>query len=261
MNFDFNITGIQRVILVGREEYPEMITDFSKNKMYSNELIYNLSGHSRVIFNGKELINTPGSVRFLPKCELYEYRVERLERGECVDVFFDTDSPISEEAFVLDMSKREGLEALFKKIFCAFVAKDDGYILECKSLLYRIFYELRKSAYVPEDKFKLIKPALEMIRSRLLSSDIHIQELASVCGISETYLKLLFKERFGVSPKKYMIQMKINHACELLRSERYSVTQVSELCNFSDVYFFSRQFKEYTRITPTQFIKKYKSSK
>jgi len=53
----------------------------------------------------------------------------------------------------------------------------------------------------------------------------------------------------------------LHYACELLRLERYSVAQVAELCNFSDIYFFSRQFKEYMGITPTQFVRKYRSSK
>ena len=79
--------------------------------------------------------------------------------------------------------------------------------------------------------------------------------------MGESYFQKLFKEIYGISPKKYIIQLKINHACDLLRLERYTVTQIAELCNFSDVYFFSRQFKEYMGITPTQFIKKYRSSK
>ena len=261
MNFDFNITGIHRVIMVGREEYPEMITDFKKNKIYHNELIYNLSGYSRVLFNGKELMNTPGSIRFLPICDLYEYRVERIERGECIDVFFDTDVPISDEAFMLDTSKRESLEPLFKKLFCSFVARDEGYRFECMSLLYKIFSELEKSSYIPESKFKLIKPALDIIQSDFLTREIHTCELAHAAGISETYLKRLFGERFGVPPKRYIIQMKINHATELLRLGGYTVTQISEMSGFSDTGFFSRQFKKYMGITPTGFVKKYRSSK
>lgn len=261
MNFDFNITKIQRVIMVGKEEYPEMITEFRSEKVEHNELIFHLSGIAKVFFNGKVLMTNPDTVRFLPAGELHEYRVERIEVGDCIDIFFDTDVPISEEAFVLDMSKREGLGALFKKVFCAFMAKDEGYEFECKSLLYRIFYELRKNAYVPEHKFNLIKPALEMIHACFLSRELRVHELASAAGISESYLKLLFKERFGVSPKRYIIQMKINHACELLRSERYTVMQIAELSGFSNVHFFTRQFKDYMGVTPTQFVKKYKSSK
>lgn len=261
MNFDFTITGIHRVIMVGREEYPEQITEFNSKSLRHNELIYNLNGQSRVFFNGKELLNAEKNIRFLPKGECFEYRVERLECGECIDVFFDTDVPISDEAFMLDVSKRESIEPLFKKIFCTFVAKDEGYNFECISLLYKIFAELQKTSYIPENKFRLIKPALEIIQSDFLTREIHTGELACVSGISETYLKRLFGERFGVSPKKYIIQMKINHAAELLRLGSYSVSEVTSMCGYSDIYFFSRQFKAYMGISPSAFMLKYTSSK
>ena len=102
---------------------------------------------------------------------------------------------------------------------------------------------------------------MEMIHSEFLTRDFSLNELADLCKIGESYFQKMFKKIHGVSPKKYIIQLKINHACDLLRLERYTVTQIAELCNFSDIYFFSRQFKEYMGITPTQFIKKYRSSK
>ena len=247
--------------MVGKEEYPEQVTVFKARRLIYNELIFHISGSAKAFFNGKELFTFPGSVRFLPTGECFEYRVERMEPGDCIDVFFSTDVPITNEAFVLDMSKRESLAPLFKKLFCAFVAKDEGYRFECISLLYKIFAELQKSSYIPESKFKFLKPALDIVQRDFLQADIRTADLAAAAGISESYLKRLFTERFGVPPKKYIIQMKLRHACELLRLERYTVTQVAHLCNFSDVYFFSRQFKEYMGVTPSQFIKKYRSSK
>ena len=59
-------------------------------------------------------------------------------------------------------------------------------------------------------------------------------------------------------PKKYIIKKKIDYACELLLLGRYSVTEVAEMSNFSDVYYFSRQFKEYIGVSPTDYIKFYK---
>ena len=79
--------------------------------------------------------------------------------------------------------------------------------------------------------------------------------------ILERYLKKLFIKKLGVSPIKYIIQLKINHACDLLHSKRCSITQVSELCGYDNVYYFSRQFKEYTGTSPAIFIERYKSSK
>ena len=83
----------------------------------------------------------------------------------------------------------------------------------------------------------------------------------AICGISESALKKLFIKKFGVPPVRYIIQLKINYSCDLLRSGLYSVSRVSQICGYGNVYFFSRQFKENMGISPSEFIKKYKSSK
>lgn len=260
MNNKFAITDIKRVILVGKDEYKETITSFT-NKTCSNELIFHLSGESTVFFNGKQLDVKKDTIRFLPQGEIHEYIVKRKERGECIDIFFNTDIPVTNEAFVLKLNQSEKIKSLFKKIFSVWVAKGDGYYLECVSIIYKIFSELQKKNYIPESQFNSIKPAIDYIEKHFLDKKITAEELTLCCTISYPYIKKLFVKKFGVPPIKYSIQLKINYACDLLLSELYTVTQVAELCGYNDIYFFSRQFKEYTGISPTIFFKKYKSSK
>ncbi len=259
MEKDFIITEIVRVIQVGKEKHPDKISSFSAD-LKSNELIFQFSGDIKVKFGDWVFNTTRGSVRFLPEGSFGVYEVEKIESSECIDVFFKTDRPLSLEAFVINVTKIEYMESLFKKLFTTWISKNDGYYFECISLLYKILAELQKSSYVPENRFLKIKPAIDAIKKDFLSKDFSSTELAAMCSISESYLKRIFKEKYGMPPRRYIIQLKINHACELLRLERYSVTQISEMCGFSDVYFFSRQFKEYIGITPTQFIKKHRTS-
>ena len=103
MNTNFIITDIHRVILVGKEEYPEPRTVFSHN-LSTNELIFHFSGNDTVYFNGKTLHTEENTIRFLPAGETREYIVERRAPGECIDIFFNTDVPVSEEAFVLKIT-------------------------------------------------------------------------------------------------------------------------------------------------------------
>ena len=260
MEEKFIITDIHRVAMVGKSEYPDMKTSFSPNLKY-NELIFHYSGQCTVYFDDLAMEMKPNTIRFLPKGEAKRYDVVRRELGECIFVCFSTDVPISECAFSIDTSQNEKFGTLFKKLFSTWVGKNNGYYFDSISILYKIFAELQKSNPAPRQHFLKIKPAVDFIHERFLQEEPSISSLAAMCGIKESYFQRLFKERYGVSPKKYIIQLKVNHACELLRLERYSVTQIAELCNFSDLYFFSRQFKEYMGITPTQFVKKYKSSK
>ena len=260
MENKFLITQINRVIMVGKDEYAEKKTSFYPNLRY-NELVFHFSGHLTVSFDNNTYEAKAGTVRFLPKGRWKKYDVVRSEPGECIDVFFETDIPVSTEAFEINVAQNEKIGGLFKKLFSVWVSKGDGYYFESISLLYRIFAELQKSGYSPRQHAEKIAPALEKIHNDFLSVNFSLGELAALCNMGESYFQRLFKEKYGVSPKKYIIQLKINHACELLRLGRYSVTQIAEMCNFSDVYFFSRQFKEYMGITPTAFVRKYKSSK
>ena len=260
MEEKFVITEIKRVVMVGKNEYSTPMISFGRT-LNHNELIFHFSGHATVFFDDLVLETKSNTIRFLPQGETKRYDVLRHELGECIDVCFSADRPLSEHAFVIDVAHNEKLGALFKKLFSTWVSKKEGYYFESISFLYRIFAEMQKDISVPKQHRSKIAPAMEMIYSEFLTRDFSMGELADVCKMGESYFQKLFKEIHGISPKRYIVQLKINHACDLLRLGRYTVTQIAELCNFSDIYFFSRQFKEYMGITPTQFIKKYRSSK
>ena len=260
MEEKFVITDIDRVIMVGRDEYPNQRLSFA-HTLKSNELIFHFSGYDTVYFDDLILKTKPNTIRFLPQGENNRYDLIRHERGECIDVFFRADRPLSSQAFVMNVAQSEKLGALFKKLFSTWVSKKEGHYFESVSLLYRIFAEMQKDTVKPNRHKLKIAPAMDMIHNDFLKRDFSLNELAAICKMGESYFQKLFKEKYGISPKKYIIQLKINHACDLLRLERYTVTQIAELCNFSDVYFFSRQFKEYMGIAPTQFVNKYKSSR
>ena len=260
MNGAFIVTKLRRVILVGKNEYADAVTEFTHD-LKSNELIFHFSGRSTITFNGKTFLCKENTLRFLPKGENKGYRVEREELGECIDVFFDTDQPVSEEAFALELQSGTPVANLFRKLFSVWVAKNEGYYFKSIAMLYEIFALLQQKQYLPEDQYNTIRPAVAFIHEQFLKEKISIPLLAKRCGISESYLKKLFAQKFGISPLQYIIGLRINHACDLLRSEGYSVMQAAELCGYQNAYFFSRQFKKYMGISPSDFIKKYRSSK
>ncbi len=258
---NFIITEITRVVHVDKNEYPEKITRFKAKELTANEIIFHYSGKATVYFNGQVLQTNANTVRFLPKGENREYIVDREEPGDCILVCFNADrevGSIAETVFV----KNEKVGALFKKLFLKWVQKDEQYYFECMSLLYKIFAEIKKTQYVSNAQYDRIKPAIDHIHANFLSCEpITADTLSDLCKVSYSYVKKLFMQKFKVSPKRYIVSLKMNYACELIKYGEYSVSKIAEMCGYPDIYAFSHQFKLEFGQSPTEFAKNYVSSK
>jgi AraC-like DNA-binding protein len=142
------------------------------------------------------------------------------------------------------------------------VQKDDQYYFECISILYKIFAEIRKNQYVSNALYEKIKPAIDYIHANFLDLErITSKKLSELCGVSYSYVKKLFMQKFKVSPKRYIVSLKMNYASDLLKYGEYSVSQVAEKSGYTDLYAFSHQFKKDFGLSPSDFAKKYVSSR
>ena len=82
-----------------------------------------------------------------------------------------------------------------------------------------------------------------------------IDILADLCGISNTYFRKIFEKEFGISPLKYINNLRLHHALELLKSGYYSVASVSLMAGFNDPNYFSSFIKKMTGYSPSYFFK------
>lgn len=80
-----------------------------------------------------------------------------------------------------------------------------------------------------------------------------VGRLASRRGYQPKYFARLFREFTGQNPRDFLIQAKVHKAQDLLRNSDLSVGEVADLCGYSSVYFLSRQFKQSTGMTPTEY--------
>ena len=82
--------------------------------------------------------------------------------------------------------------------------------------------------------------------------NVSIKELANKCGYSESHFRLLFKNKFGCSPKQYILDNRYNHI--LLQLQGNTPLEDVALHNgFKDYYQFSSFFKERSGMSPTKY--------
>lgn len=250
-----NITGIYAISLISPDKN-------EKKRRYDKyvpryQLIYKISGEVITHFNEKTARITPGTVYILPKCENAEYYIERTEIGDCIDIFFDTDSVLTEKLFCLDFSSNPKICDLFQKAYTLWISKPDGYYYKAMSITYEILYEmnLKSKKYTPNANFVKIEKGIEYIKEHLYDKNINYYLPSKICGISYTYFKKLFIEKFGVPPVRYVTALRLERAKELLLINQYSINEISLLCGFENVYYFSKKFKEKYQYAPTLYKK------
>ncbi|WP_343247556.1 response regulator [Diplocloster hominis] len=79
---------------------------------------------------------------------------------------------------------------------------------------------------------------------------------ASQIHISSVYLSKLFRQELNVSFPDYLMQVRLNHAARLLRSEHLPIREVAAKSGFNDYIYFLKCFKKKMGCTPTEYLKR-----
>lgn len=82
---------------------------------------------------------------------------------------------------------------------------------------------------------------------------ISVQDAAAAIGITPNYLSSLFKRQLGQNFMDYVNATKIKYACTLLRDGKHMVYEVSHMLGYDNAYYFTKVFKRYMNMTPTEY--------
>ena len=82
---------------------------------------------------------------------------------------------------------------------------------------------------------------------------ICLDELSQLFYINNFYLTRLFREQYGMPISKYLMQLRITKAKQLLRFTELSIEEVGNRCGMRDASYFARVFKKVEGIGPGGF--------
>lgn len=88
---------------------------------------------------------------------------------------------------------------------------------------------------------------------RHYTDKLSIPALASRCAMSETTYRKRFRQLTGVPPVQYINRLKIEKACQMLKSGDISPSQISEFLDFYSLPYFYKVFKAHMGVTPHQY--------
>ena len=106
----------------------------------------------------------------------------------------------------------------------------------------------------------LVEKACRYVQDNV-DKHIMLQDVADYVCISPGYLSALFKKEYNQNFVDYINEVKTRRAQELIREGRYRIYEISYMLGFENAYYFTRVFKRYTGMTPSEYQKQQRSGR
>lgn len=98
----------------------------------------------------------------------------------------------------------------------------------------------------------IVKSVIQYLHTNY-ANDINFSHISADYNFSASYLTKIFREHIGTSPIKYLIEYRIKIAKGLLKDTNLTVKEIAEKTGFVDQFYFSKCFKNYCGVSPTQY--------
>lgn len=97
------------------------------------------------------------------------------------------------------------------------------------------------------------KTNIENIMIANFQYDLKIADFAKLCGKSLSSFKRDFKEYFGTTPNRWLINKRLEHSKMLLQGTNLTVSEIGYDCGFKNNSHFIQAFKKKENVTPNKF--------
>lgn len=183
----------------------------------------------------------------------------------CLHLRIDIKSPVYNDLLNLptyiQLINENGYKKLFESLFKHIVKNEkniNDYFTAAK-LLELFHYLIKDSEHSknakkqPREKENLsVQKAILYIKQNY-DKPITLADLSKEVGYTPNHFQRIFSTIAGISPQKYLEEVRINNAKDLLSKNELSIADVAYNCGFSSQSYFSKTFKKNTLITPNEF--------
>ena len=122
---------------------------------------------------------------------------------------------------------------------------------------------VRYAVSTPEDRvaqFRNLAAAVQYLEDHFAET-VPTEELAALAGVSVTQFNRRFSEIFRQSPRQFLLSLRIEKARHRLSTTEMPVVEISVETGFYDQSHFTRHFRRFTGLTPTQYRRQYQTAK
>ncbi|MGY1625185.1 helix-turn-helix domain-containing protein [Geodermatophilus sp. SYSU D00965] len=104
----------------------------------------------------------------------------------------------------------------------------------------------RPAGGLGDRQFAAVRAAME----DRLAEPVSLAELASIAGLSVSQFSRQFKARTGLAPHRFLLGLRVDHACRLLRTDTAPIADIAVRCGFSHQEHLTRVMRAHLDTTP-----------
>ncbi|WP_168735952.1 AraC family transcriptional regulator [Cohnella fermenti] len=256
------------------------------------QLCYMMSGSCQHVTNSRSYILTKGDLFSIPPYQ--EHRLEVYESMDFVLIQIDFMPHVINEnlrdltrmqtfmdfAYIRPLISQEDLipkmtlppssqisvENLLEVMMTEWMKKEDGYQLAIKAELLKLLVitgrqYARYSENQGQQEHRIVLLHREALNQAIAfmeshyHEDLHLEDIANIAYMSPSYFSSILRLIKGKSYIEYLSAIRMQAAMELLRCTEHNITEIASRVGYNHISHFTRMFKKYTGVTPSDFRK------
>jgi AraC family transcriptional regulator len=217
-----------------------------------------LSGSCVEVYGNRVREYQPFTLEYLPMEHSHSLKMPRMNlRAFNVEIPPSWLDKIREYSLIVDESictRRGLLGSLFLNLYKEFREMDTASPLAIEGITLEMLAEASRSRKVNVDRQPppWLKQALDLLQQHF-SDHLTITQIATAVGIHPVHLAREFRKFHCCTIGDYIRRLRIEQACHALAHSEFSLSQIALSAGFSDHSHFSRVFKRFMRVTPTEY--------
>ena len=227
------------------------------------QIIYIHQGKGHFLLNGRETVLDEGCTVVYKPYEIQRYSFRYQENAQFYWLHFSgseipgilKDAQLDRQ--IVDTGMASYIPVLFEEIIRELIMKQPGYLqlsnLKGQELIWLLSREAQRQEHRNRNGYNAEMEDILGIIHLNYHRDLTIEQLAREYGTSTGWFIKEFSRYTGCTPKKYINEVRLNHAKELLTSTNYNISKISTVCGFENPLYFSRSFQKNYHMAPTKY--------
>ena len=230
------------------------------------ELFYVLSGCGNFLVGNESIAVSKGDlIAINPMVEhtetsSQEYPLEYVVLGvKSLELSFGSNGNRQYQVSRFQPDRIGQIEGYLQSMLREIAQQAPGYETICQSLLnvliVLIMRSYDRSAYVLPDTHHATKTSATVRRyiDEHFKEPITLDLLAEVVHVNKYHMAHRFTRDYGISPISYLLQLRLQDSCTLLRTTNHSLSQIAHIVGFSSPSYFSQIFRKSMGMTPSDY--------